>query len=135
MRYAPDDPAFADFVEALDPVNASADLSPGFIWRLESDASDSDSLEAFEASGWLVNMSIWETLEDLKRFIRSPRHVAVMRRRAEWFEKVEVYLCLWWVSDGHIPSFEEAMERLDHLKQRGPSPFAFNFVRTFDPPA
>lgn len=135
MRYAPADPAFADFVEALDPVNASADSSPGFIWRLVSDASESESLEAFEADGWLVNMSLWETLEHLKNFIRSPRHLAVMRRRAEWFKKVDVYVCLWWVPDGHIPSFDEAMERLENLKQRGPTPFAFNFARTFDPPA
>lgn len=133
MKYAYDDPAFADFVAALDPVNASAEQSPGFIWRLVSTDSPPPALAAFEAEGWLVNMSLWASLEDLKRFVRSPRHMAVMKRREEWFEKVEVYLCLWWVEDGHIPTFEEAMERLAHLREHGPTPHAFNFARAFDP--
>lgn len=134
MRYAHDDPAFADFVNALDPVNASADASPGFVWRLVSDESESESLAAFEADGWLVNMSVWESLDALKAFIRSPLHLSVMQRRAEWFKKVDVYLCLWWVADGHWPSFEEAMDRLEHLREHGPTPAAFSFARTFPPP-
>lgn len=129
--YAPDDPEFADFVNALDPVNSSADASPGFAWRLVSDDADSQALEAFEAQGWLVNMSVWESLEDLKNFIRTPAHLAVMRRRAEWFQKVENYLCLWWVPQGHVPSFGEAMERLEHLRECGPTDVAFTFAKPF----
>lgn len=134
MRYAQDDPAFADFVAALDPVNASAEASPGFVWRLVSDASDSKSLREFEAGGWLVNMSVWESIDDLKAFVRSSQHLDVMKRRAEWFERVDVYLCLWWVPDGHRPDFEEAMERLDGLRRNGPTAHAFNFAATFGAP-
>lgn len=127
MKYAQDDPAFADFVAALDPVNAAADASPGFVWRLASDAGDSPALAEFEGRGWLVNMSVWESLEDLTRFIRSPLHLAVMRRRAEWFEPTDVSLCLWWVPAGHRPGFEEAMARLEHLRAHGPTQHAFTF--------
>ena len=136
MRYAQDDPAFADFVNALDSVNASADASPGFIWRLVSTDSESESLRAFEASGWLVNMSVWESLGDLRNFIKSPLHLSIMRRRTEWFQKAEeAYMCLWWVPEGHEPDFGEAMERLEHLRSHGPSGRAFNFTEPCAPPS
>jgi hypothetical protein len=134
MKYAPDASEFADFVAALEPVNASADSSPGFVWRLVSEDNDSSDLAAFEAQGWLVNMSVWEKLEDLKSFIRSPAHLAVMKRRAEWFRKVEVYMCLWWVPVGHLPGFSEARSRLEHLRLNGPTVESFNFARSFPPP-
>ena len=134
MRYAPDDPAFADFVNALDPVNDTADASPGFVWRLVSEESDSRSLASFEAQGWLVNMSLWESLDALKTFIRSPSHLEVMKRRTEWFERVDLYLCLWWVPDGHRPDFDEAMERMENLRRHGPTQYAFNFATPFEAP-
>lgn len=135
MKYAPDDPAFADFVNALDPVNATAEESPGFVWRMISTEANSESLQSFEASGWLVNMSVWLSLEDLKKFVSSTLHRSIMRRRVEWFDEIdEAYLCLWWVARGHRPDFNEAMERLDYLRAHGPSEKAFNFARPFDPP-
>jgi len=135
MKYRQDEPEFQDFVNALDPVNATADASPGFVWRMVSDEADSDTQHAFEHEGWLVNMSVWQGLDDLKRFISSPKHLAIMRRREEWFKKSDVaYIVLWWVPAGHQPDFEEAMEHLEHLRQHGPTPHAFNFSQPFDPP-
>ncbi|NND45211.1 MAG: DUF3291 domain-containing protein [Xanthomonadales bacterium] len=123
-----DDPAMADFVAALDPVNASADRHPGFVWRLDSEADATPALTAFESEGWLVNMSVWQDLESLKSFIMSPTHLAIMRRRGEWFARQPAAtMVLWWVRAGHVPTFEEAMERLEHLRAHGPGPRAFGF--------
>lgn len=124
-----------DFVEALDPVNATADKSPGFIWRMKSEENPSVALHDFEQLGWLVNMSVWSSLADLKVFMTLPLHLSIMHRRAEWFEKGnEATMVLWWVEDGHRPEFEEAMERLAHLRTHGPGEFAFNFSRPFGRP-
>lgn len=120
-----------DFMAALDPVNALAEASPGFVLRMVSGPQDSPEQIAFEASGWLLNISVWAGLEDLRRFVRSEGHMAVMRRRAEWFNAVEVNLCLWWVDEGHRPDFAEAMQRLEYLREHGPSAQAFNFRSSF----
>lgn len=132
MIHAPDSPEMADFMAELEPVNALAEASPGFQWRLKSDSTNSLCLAAFEASGWLVNMSVWASLEDLVRFVRQPRHLAVMRRRAEWFDGSQSQLCLWWVAEGHQPSFEEAMDRVERLRARGPTADAFTFSEVFN---
>jgi hypothetical protein len=134
MKFAPDDPAMADFMAALDPVNASAEASPGFVWRMVSGVDDPPDQQAFEASGWLLNITVWQSLDDLLNFVRSADHLAIMRRRSEWFEAVEVNLCLWWVADGHHPTFAECMERLEHLRVHGPTLQAFNFRSPFEAP-
>lgn len=125
-----------DFVNALDPVNGMADETPGFVWRLISEDFNSSALDEFEKQGWLVNMSVWETFEDFRAFFTTGLHLSVMRRRAEWFHKPEqATSVLWWVPDGHIPTFEEAMGRLQTLRDKGPGPGAFGFSASFNPPA
>jgi hypothetical protein len=135
MKFADKDPRMQDFTDALDPVNATADASQGFVWRMKSDTNSTVKLEQFESSGWLVNMSVWETLEDLKTYLATSLHLSIMRRRAEWFEKYHLAtMVLWWVSDGHRPDFVEAMSRLEYLRENGPSDFAFPFSSPFEPP-
>ena len=134
MKYAYDGAEMQDFIDALDPVNETADASPGFVWRMISDQDSSMELEAFENKGWLVNMSVWQSLSDLKGFMSSPLHLSIMRRRAEWFEKTDqATMVLWWVDDGHIPEFPEAIERLEYLRAHGPSEHAFSFSKAFMP--
>jgi hypothetical protein len=123
-----DDPAMAGFVEQLDPVNALADAAPGFVWRLQTEEGNATSIHAFEDDLMLVNMSVWESAEALADFVYRSPHVAVMRRRREWAERMkDVYMVLWWVPAGHIPTVEEAKGRLEHLREHGPSPAAFTF--------
>jgi hypothetical protein len=135
MTMAYDDPRMQGFIDGLEPVNQLADQSPGFVWRMVTEESREQELFDFEASGWLVNMSVWEDLESLKAFVVMPLHLSIMRRRTEWFGKLDLAtMVLWWVRKGHIPSFIEAMQQLEHLRLNGPGPEAFSFSSPFDPP-
>jgi hypothetical protein len=130
-----DDPRMADFIDGLEPVNQLADSSSGFVWRMVTEQSTEQALFDFEAQGWLVNMSVWESLEALKAFISEHLHLSIMRRRTEWFAKMdEATMVLWWVPKGHIPSFKEAMQQLEHLRTHGPDPKAFGFSKSFEKP-
>ncbi|WP_437811056.1 DUF3291 domain-containing protein [Sorangium sp. So ce1078] len=126
----------ADFVSALEPVNALADAAPGFVWRLKTDGGDATAVRAFGDDRIIVNMSVWESAEALSDFVfRNPEHAAVMRRRREWFVPMkEAIAVLWWIPAGHIPTVAEAEERLDHLRQHGPTPRAFTFRHLFPAP-
>ncbi len=129
-----DTPPRADFVAALEPVNARADRAPGFVWRLQTEEGDATALRIGD-DRTLVNMSVWTSFEALRAFVYDdPGHRAVMRRRREWFERMELVLALWWVPAGHVPTIAEADERLRLLGARGPSPDAFTFRRHFPAP-
>jgi hypothetical protein len=131
-----DDPANADFMNALDPVNAQADSAPGFVWRLVGDGNDATDLVPDSADPQLlVNMSVWTDVEALAAFVyRNSDHLAFMRRRKEWFEKIEIFMALWWIPVGHIPSVAEGMERVAALRANGPSADVFTFRDTFAAP-
>ena len=108
-------------------MNALAEASDGFVWRLQSEAGDATSFSIYGESSYLVNMSVWDSLESLLQFVRSKGHMAIMKRRREWFEPPDQpNLVLWWVRDGHHPTIEEAAERLTHLREHGSSPHAFS---------
>jgi heme-degrading monooxygenase HmoA len=130
-----DDPLMAEFVARLDTINALADRSPGFIWRLQTESGDATCVRAYDDERIIVNMSVWESLEALTAFVYASDHRPVMRRRRQWFERFDGhYMALWWVPEGEIPSVEEAKERLEHLRAHGPTPFAFTFARAFPAP-
>ena len=131
-----DSELLAPFMALLDPVNALADAHPGFVWRLQTEEGNATTLRIFGDSGQLVNMSVWESADALWDFVYSGEHLAVMRRRREWFTGFgDLYMCLWWVPAGHVPDIPEAEERLTHLREHGPTPYAFTFKQRFDPPA
>lgn len=129
-----DDPLIADFAAQLDEINALADHSPGFIWRLKGEGNSATDLHPFADQLIIVNMSVWESLDALKTFAFKTAHAGVMRRRAEWFEKFPTaYVAMWWIDEGHVPTVEEAKERLRSLNTHGDTPFAFTFRRVFAP--
>ena len=133
-----DGPLIADFVNALDPVNALADAAPGFIWRLRDEAGNAMDFRAFEDEGTdiLLNMSVWESVEDLAAFVYgNASHRDVLRRRREWFKKLTTaYAALWWIPRGHIPAVPEAEDRVRHLRLHGPTPYSFTMKEHFPPP-
>ncbi len=129
-----DSPTLADFVANLDRVNAIAERSPGFVWRLQSDDGNATAIRHFGADV-LVNMSVWKDVRSLNDYIYKSAHVEIMRRRKEWFELMrEFYTVLWWVPEGHRPGLEEAEAKLTQLREYGPAPEAFTFKKAFPPP-
>jgi hypothetical protein len=134
MKAPLEDPLMAGFVGRLDEINALADRSPGFVWRLQTSEGNATYLRPYDDDRILFNMSVWESLEALKAYVYRGPHVEVMRNRKEWFERFEApYAALWWVPEGHIPSVDEAKKRLEHLSAHGPTPFAFTFQSAFPP--
>jgi hypothetical protein len=130
-----DSPVMAEFVANLERINALAEASPGFVWRLKTDDGDATAIRPFEDENQLVNMSVWQDADSLRRFVYQSAHAPIMRRRREWFERVkEAYLVLWWVPRGHRPDVAEAIARLELLRQNGPGPAAFTFGVLYPPP-
>jgi hypothetical protein len=126
-----DSPTLADFVANLDRINLLADASDGFRWRLQTDEGHATSLRPF-GDDVIVNMSVWRDLEALREFAYNSAHTEIMKRRREWFAQApQAYAVLWWVPSGHRPSLSEAADRLEQLRQHGPSPMAFTFGRVF----
>ena len=131
-----DAPETADFVASLEPVNARADAAPGFVWRLQTESGDATGVRASDDPLLIVNLTVWESVEALEAFAyREASHLAVLRRRREWFERpTEASTALWWIAAGHIPTLDEALDRLAVLRARGPSPQAFTFRERFPMP-
>ena len=130
-----DAPVMEGFVARLDEINALADSAPGFVWRLQTDSGNATEVQVSDDPYLIVNLSVWESLEALRDYVYGPEHTAYLRRRREWFSRLgKSHLVLWWVTAGHIPPVEEALERLDRLRDDGPTADAFTFTRIFEPP-
>lgn len=132
-----EDPANAGFVNALDQVNALAEASPGFIWRLTGEGNNATDIKPFpDDPNMAINMSVWESVDALAAFVyRNMEHRGVMRRRREWFEEMKVYMALWWIPAGTLPTIADAKEKLALLERLGPTPEAFTFRQPFAPPS
>jgi hypothetical protein len=126
-----DSEVMAGFVAQLDDINALAERSPGFVWRLK----DATGVQAYEDPLILVNMSVWESVETLRQYVYKSGHTAPLRDRLKWFEKpAQAYLAMWRVPSGHIPSVVEARERLEYRQTWGDSPIAFSFNKAYPEP-
>jgi hypothetical protein len=130
-----DDPRVQPFFDALDRVNALADASPGFVWRLQGDAGNATDIQPTSDPLFIVNMSVWRDPDALFQFVYRSGHTPEMARRREYFERFEgAYQALWWVPAGHRPSIDEGLSRLWRLDRYGPSPYAFTFKSRFAEP-
>jgi len=130
-----DSPIMADFAGGLERINALADESDGFVWRLQTEAGDATAIHPFENEYLLVNMSVWRDIDSLSKFVYHSAHVELMRRRRDWFERMdEAFMVLWWVPSGHRPGIAEAIARLELLRAKGPTTEAFTFRHAFAAP-
>lgn len=130
-----DHPKIAEFADNLDRINALAEASKGFAWRLKDESGNASDIHVFDDPLIIVNMSVWKTLEDLKAFVFKSGHMKILKKRSHWFEKMSsAHMVLWWIRKGHIPSIDEAKLRLNRLEKTGESPSAFTFRKTFVPP-
>ena len=130
LRHAIDAPETADFVNALDPVNASGEAAEGFVWRLQTDDGDATSIQAFPNPLTIVNLTVWESQQALRDFAYRGLHRDFFRRRAEWFEPGSRAV-MWWIEAGTLPTVDEAKARLEYFDGHGPSVHAFEFGQQY----
>lgn len=129
-----DSPEIKDFVDNLDRINALAEGSPGFVWRLVGDGNDATSLRPL-GEDVIVNLSVWQDIPSLTHYVYKTAHVEILKRRREWFSRMrDMHMVLWWVPRGHTPSVEEAVAKLQYLRKHGPSPEAFTFGEAYSAP-
>jgi hypothetical protein len=129
------DPQMADFVAQVGAINALADGSPGFVWRLQSALGNATDLTPPDDPMLLVNMSVWESFEALQAYVYRSAHAGVMRDRRRWFARFDgPYYALWWIPKGQIPTIDEGRERIRRLAESGASPGAFWFGTRFPAP-
>ncbi len=121
------------FTNKLVSVNAAAERSPGFVWRLVSDLTgNATSIAAFDDPQIIINMAVWESLETLRDYTYHTVHMRVFSARNAWFEKLNgPHMALWWIEASTVPDIKEGKKRLDLLAAQGPSPSAFTFGAPF----
>ena len=132
FRVPMSDPVNAEFIANLDRVNALAESAPGFVWRFVGEGNNALDVQAFDNPNTAINMSVWQDLDSLANFVyRNEGHREIMRRRREWFDRMEFHLALWWVPAGHLPTIAEGKARLQTLARVGSSAEAFLFNKPF----
>lgn len=131
-RLAPmDDPIMQDFVDNLDKINAIADVSDGFIWRLKDENKD-EAAAVFQDDSLIINMSVWTDMDALFKYTYHSGHIDVFKRKKEWFSKMKMlHMAFWYVPEGYEPTFQDAKDRLDYINTHGETPFAFSFKSKF----
>lgn len=135
LRWPLDDARLAGFVGAVERINRLADAAPGFVWRYPDAHHDLHHPDGdASAPVTVVNLSLWQSYEDLHAFVYRSAHGQLVRRRAQWFvPSTGPTTALWWTVEGQRPSPSAALARLTHLRRYGPSPQAFTVRRRFDP--
>ena len=135
VLYPTDDERMSGFMNRLDEINELAERSPGFVWRLQSGSGNATDIDAGGPPLFLVNMSVWTSVESLLDYVYKSMHRTVMVDRRKWFERPKgIYQVLWWVRAGHEPTVEEGLERLAYLDKYGPSSHAFTFKSKYPSP-
>jgi len=129
------DPRVQPFFDALDRVNALAETSRGFVWRLTGEGNSATDIQPTVDPLLLMNMSVWEDAESLFQFVYRTSHTEVMVRRREFFERFDgAYQALWWVPAGTLPTINDGLSRLWHIDRFGPTSHAFTFKERFSAP-
>lgn len=129
MKGAIDSPVMVDFVANLDRINALAENSPGFVWRLKDDGNNATSMKIYDDDYIIVNMSVWTDVDALFRYVYHSDHVEIFKRKKEWFHKMlEMHMTMWYIEDNLFPTITDARERLNHIRKHGETPYAFTFT-------
>ena len=130
------DPIMKEFVENLDAVNQIAEKSEGFVWRLKNENNNATSLNPYNDETIIINVSVWKSIETLENFMYRTFHSDFLKRRKEWFLTYgSAHTAMWWIPEGHIPTMQEAVDKLSFLQTNGPSPNSFDFRHKFPAPS
>ena len=131
-----DDPIMKKFVDNLDRVNKLAENSEGFVWRVKDENNDATSFNPYEDEQVIINISVWESIESLEKFVFKTFHTDFLKRRKEWFKSYgKMYVAMWWIPAGEFPSIQEAVDQLDYLQKNGSSQNVFDFRKKFPKPS
>ena len=126
-KYANDDARFAEFMDNLERINGLGESMPGFVWIHKDDTGHAMDMP----TPWpdaAANLTVWETPEHFEHFVWNTVHKQFYNKKANWFKEMSSnHFVMWWVEEGHLPTLEEAKERLDHLDKHGNSDFAFGW--------
>lgn len=128
-KYELNDPRFAGFVNNLERINALAERSPGFVWRLKDDTvGNATELQVGDDLTLIPNLSVWESVDDLERFTFGTVHAQIYKLREHWFKPMqERHFVMWHVPVGYQPTLEEAMAKLAQINADGPSDDVFGW--------
>ena len=130
-----EDPRMEGFVSRLDAINALAETSPGFVWRLQDESGNATSFRPYDDERVIINVSVWASVETFRQFVYRSAHGEMVRNGRQWFEPAsEEQIAMWWLPAGERPTLDEAVERLAQLRKHGPSSRAFHFAKPFPPP-
>lgn len=126
-----DDPRVAEFMANLDRINGLGKRMPGFVWMMEGSGEPGTGNTETAIAGdpqYVSNLTVWEDAPSLETFVWGTVHKQFYARRQEWFEVLgRMHFVMWWVPVGHRPSLDEALARLDHLRENGDSDQAFGW--------
>lgn len=122
-----EDPRVADFMDNLDLINGLGKRMPGFVWMMEGAPGEGNTATAIDGDPqYIPNLTVWESLPQLETFVFDTLHAKFMERRAEWFEVLgDMHFVMWWVPEGHKPTLQEALDKLEHLRNHGDTDAAF----------
>jgi GNAT superfamily N-acetyltransferase len=132
LREALSHPDTREFQQGLAPVNALAESTPGYVWRLQSDEGDATSIKVATDPNTIINLTVWDSMEALFDFAYRSMHRDFLRRRHEWFLDADRRAAVWYVRAGSIPSIDDAMSRVRFIDTFGESPFAFTAIPAGD---
>ena len=133
MRYALEDPRMAPMRDEIDRINALGDHSPGCVWRYQTSGGDATDVRVLDDPRILFNLTVWRAVDDLRHYVYHTEHVAFFRRRREWFvPPPKPPLAMWWIPEGHRPTVDDSLARLERLWRDGPGPEAFTLRTVFD---
>ncbi len=124
-----EDPRVADFMDNLDLINGLGKRMPGFVWMMEGAPGEGNTATAIDGDPqYIPNLTVWESLPQLETFVFDTLHAKFMERRAEWFEVLgDMHFVMWWVPEGHKPTLQEALDKLEHLRNHGDTDAAFGW--------
>jgi hypothetical protein len=131
MLYPKGHPQMQPFFDAIAEINALAEQSAGFVWRLKDEAGDATEIKVFDNDMLIVNMSVWDSIDALYQFTYYSNHAGVYRQRRDWFHQMKIYFAMWYVPIGTIPTTDNAKTALKHLEEHGATPLAFTFKERF----
>ena len=126
-----DDPRFAEFMANLDRINGLGKRMPGFVWMMEGagepGTGNTDNMIDGDPQ-FVPNLTVWESVAALEKFVWGTIHKQFFARRSEWFDILgDLHFVMWWVPEGHKPTLAQALERLEMRRRQGDTEDAFGW--------